>query len=231
MKKSGFIALLLALASVARGQQLTFDKKTFALKNVTGAVVTLDGEKVLKLERDLQALPFDANRLGSTVDEPTYARLADLDFTDGTIEVKVRSQLQQPVSFPGAQGFIGLAFRIDGQDAAYESVYLRPKVGRSDNQYLRNHTVQYYAYPDYKFDRLRKEAEGTYETTAPVALDEWITLRLEVSSKKVYLFVNNAKYSTFVVDGLKGKTTHGAVALWVDIGTVGYFKDLKIVRR
>ncbi len=47
------------------------------------------GKKALKIERDLKALPFDVNRLVSTVDEPTYAKLSDLDFQDGTIEVKV----------------------------------------------------------------------------------------------------------------------------------------------
>ena len=68
--------------------------------------------------------------------------------------------------------------------AAYESIYLRPRVGRSDNQLARNHTVQYYAYPDYKFDRLRKESPGMYETTAPVDINEWITMRIEVNGRK-----------------------------------------------
>ena len=27
---------------------------------------------------------------------------------------------------------------------------------------------------------------------------------------------------------MKGNTTHGSVGLWVDIGTIGYFKKLKI---
>jgi hypothetical protein len=30
---------------------------------------------------------------------------------------------------------------------------------------------------------------------------------------------------------MKGKTTHGSIALWVDIGTIGYFKDLKITKK
>jgi hypothetical protein len=47
------------------------------------------GKKALKIERDLKALPFDVNRLVAAVDEPTYAKLSDLDFQDRTIEVKV----------------------------------------------------------------------------------------------------------------------------------------------
>jgi hypothetical protein len=45
------------------------------------------------------------------------------------------SQIQNPSPFKGAQGFIGIAFRIANNDTAYESIYLRPKVGRSDNQF------------------------------------------------------------------------------------------------
>ena len=69
-----------------------------------------------------------------------------------------------------------------------------------------------------------------YETSAPVDINEWITMRIEVHGPKAYLFINDAKYSTMVVDKMKGKTTHGSVGLWVDIGTIGYFKDLKITK-
>lgn len=210
------------------GQKLTFDNQEFELKNVSGSIVDFQGEKVLKIERDLKALPFDLNRLGSTVDEPTYAKLSKVDFENGVIEVKMLSQIQNPSPFKGAQGFIGVAFRADENDKSYESIYLRPRVGRSDNQLFRNKTVQYYSYPDYKFDKLRKIAEGKYEGSAPVDINEWITMRIEVQGVKATMFINDAKYSTFVVDSLKGKTTHGAIGLWVDIATVGYFKDLKI---
>jgi hypothetical protein len=213
------------------GQKISFQKQIFELKNVTGSIAEIAGKKVLKIERDLKTLPFDLQNLVSTVDEPTYAKLTDLDFQDGSIEVKMYSQIQNPAPFPGAQGFIGVAFRINEDDSGYESIYLRPRVGRSDNQLLRNHTVQYYAYPDYKFERLRKEAEGKYETAAPVNINEWITLRIEVKGEKAELFVNNAQYSTFIVDKMKGKTTHGFIGLWVDIGTVGYFRDLKVTKR
>lgn len=224
------LALNLTVVSVS-GQELIFQKQKFELKTVTASVVKLNKEEVVKVERDLKALPFDVNKLGETVDEPTYLKLMNFDFDNGVIEVKMLSQIQDPSPFQGAQGFIGVAFRIDENDSAYESIYLRPRVGRSDNQFARNRTVQYYAYPDYKFDKLRKEADGKYETTAPVDLNEWITMRIEVTGEKVYMYINDAKYSTFVVDKMKGKTTHGAIALWVDIGTIGYFKDLKISKK
>ena len=231
IKKITIIFLFTICVVGAYSQKLQLNDQEFELKNVVGSITELNGKKVLQLERDLKALPFDANNLGSTVDEPTYAKLTNLDFENGTIEVKMLIRVQDPSPFQFAQGFIGVAFRISENDSAYESIYLRPKVGRLDNQLSRNHTVQYYSYPDYKFDRLRKEAEGMYETTAPVDINEWITMRIEVNGEKAYMYINDARYSTFVVEKMKGKTTHGSIALWVDIGTIGYFKDLKVIKK
>lgn len=229
--RSVMLLLVSLVALTASGQEIEFQKQKFVARNVTASVAKLNGEDVIKVERDLKALPFDVNKLESTVDEPTYVKLEDVDFENGTIEVKMFSQIQNPSPFQFAQGFIGVAFRIDENDKAYESIYLRPKVGRSDNQSARNRTVQYYAYPEFKFDKLRKESPGMYETTAPVNINEWITMRIEVQGEKAYMFINDAKYSTFVVEKMKGKTTHGSIGLWVDIGTIGYFKDLKITKR
>lgn len=228
--KNCITIMFILCAAGALGQQLKLDKYDFELKNVSGAITELNGEKVLKLERDLKAIPFDANRLEATVDEPTYAKLTNLDFENGIIEVKMLSRIQNPSPFSAARGFIGIAFRINENDTAFENIYLRPSIGRSDNQFFRNHTVQYYAYPDYKFERLRKEANGMYETAADVDLNEWITMRIEVKGEKAYMYINDAKRSTFVVEKMKGKTTKGSIALWVDIGTEGYFKDLKVTK-
>ena len=224
-----FFFNLCALATV--GQSINWKSQKFELKNITGSIVQLNGEEVFKIERDLKALPFDVKNLEKTVDEPTYAKLTGLDFENGVIEVKMLSRIQDPSPFQAAQGFIGVAYRIGENDEAFECIYLRPRVGRSDNQMYRNHAVQYFAYPDHKFETLRKEAPGMYETTAPVGLNEWITMRIEVDGEKAYMFINDAKYSTFVVEKMKGKTTHGAIALWVDIGTIGYFKDLRITKK
>lgn len=224
------ILLLNFIAVMLFAQKLTLNNQEFELRNVTGSIIEFQGEKVLKIERDLKALPFDENNLESTVDDRHYARLTNLDFENGSIEVKMYSQLQDPMpnNFKSAQGFIGVYFRIDEKDEAFESIYLRPRVGRSGNQFARNHTVQYFAYPNNKFETLRKQAPGKYEGAAPVGLNEWITMRIEVNGRKAEMFINDARYSTFVVDSLLGKNNKGAVGLYVDIGTVGYFKDLKI---
>ncbi|MBV2227044.1 MAG: hypothetical protein KUL85_09315 [Sphingobacterium mizutaii] len=218
--------LVISLASYA--QEITFEGKQFELKHVKGSIVKMDGQDVLKLERDLNSLPFDLEHLEKTVDEPTYAKLKGMELENGTIEVKLLSRIQDPSPFKASQGFIGLAFRVKRDDGAFESIYLRPKVGRSEDQFSRNHTVQYYSYPDFKFDVLRQEAAGRYETYADVGLDEWITLKIEVQGSSAKLYINNQEHPSFIVQDMKGKLGAGAIALWVDIGTEGYFKDLNI---
>lgn len=223
---------LLFLSPLVLAQTLKLKNQEFELHNVTGEVVKFQGKKALKIERDLNALPFDSTRIEATVDEPHYARLLGLeDFENGTIEVKLYSQLQDPAPYSGIAGFIGLYYRIQKDDSAFESIYVRPKVGRSDNQRSRNHTVQYFSYPDYKFDTLRKIAPYRYEGSAPVALNEWFTMRIEVNGETAELFINDMKYSSFIVDKMLGTSKRGFVGLYVDIGTIGYFRDLKVTKR
>ncbi len=229
MKKYKITLLFTLFVALASGQSLTFKNQEFEPKNVKASIVKLKGKKVLKIERDLEALPFDINNMVSTVDEPTYVKLKDINFENGIIEVKVLSRLLKNAP-ELARGFIGIAFRIDDNDTRFQSIYLRPTNGRAENQFRRNHTVQYFSYPDYKFDRLRKEFPETYETYADIGLDEWITLRLEINDRKVKLYINNQKHPSFVVEEIKGDVRNGSIALWVDIGTEGYFKDLKIVK-
>ncbi|WP_222852138.1 hypothetical protein [Olivibacter sp. SDN3] len=206
------------------------ENQEFELRNVTGSIVQLNGEEVLKIERDLDALPFNENNLAATVDEPTYAKLKGISLENGCIEVKVLSRLLEAA--PNlSRGFIGIAFRIDDRDTEFESIYLRPTNGRAENQFRRNHSLQYFSYPDYKFDRLRRESPETYETYADIGLDEWITLRFEINGPKVRLYINDQEHPSFIVEEMKGGIRKGSIALWVDIGTEGYFKDLKVVEK
>jgi hypothetical protein len=232
MTKMILTVLLIAASCTPYSQTIRYNGNEFDAVNVKTAVVSLAGEKVLKVERDLEKLPFDTSNLIGTVDEPTFIRLKNVNVENGTIEVKMLSRLQNPNPFKQAQGFIGLAFRINEDNSAFESIYLRPRVGRSENQFARNHTVQYYAYPAYKFDTLRQpEFQGQYETYADVGLDEWISFRIEVKHKKATLYINDQKHPSFVVSEMKGTSKEGSIGLWVDIGTEGYFKDLKVTKQ
>jgi hypothetical protein len=165
------------------------------------------------------------------VDEPTFVRIKDFNFKNGSIEVKVLSRLlKNAPAF--ARGFIGVAFRIDDKNTKYESIYIRPANGRVDDQVRRNHSIQYYAYPDFKFDKLRQISPEKYESYSDMGLNEWITMRIEVKGKGAQLFLNNSKYPVLIVNDLKlGENTEGGIGLWVEIGTEGYFRDLKITKQ
>ena len=230
MRRSVTLLLLsVVCASRAAAATIEWDGRTFETVNVKAAIVNLRGEQVLKLERDLQSFPFDPTREVETVDDRHYLRLKGFDFTDGIFEVKVLSRVQQPSPFPRAQGFIGVYFRAQHDDSAFESIYLRPNCGRSAIQAMRNHSVQYFAFPGWKFAELRKEAPGLYETYADIGLDEWITMRIHVAGERAELYLNDARYPSFIVDKMKGTSRAGTIGLYVDIGTEGYFKDLRII--
>ena len=76
---------------------------------------------------------------------------------------------------------------------------------------------------------MRKEAPGLYETYADIGLDEWITMRIHVAGQKAELYLNDARHPSFIVNKLKGTSKAGTIGLYVDIGTEGYFKDLRII--
>ena len=76
---------------------------------------------------------------------------------------------------------------------------------------------------------MRQEFCGKYESYADIALNEWIQIRIEVKGKKAKLYINDAKKPSFIINDLKlGENQKGAIGLFVDIGTEGFFKDIKI---
>lgn len=123
MKYFYLILILIVYYNCSFSQKLKLGKQTFELHNVTGEIIKFQGKKVLKIERDLNAIPFDVNNIEATVDEPHYARLLGLDdFENGVIEVKIFSQIQNPSPFQGAAGFIGVFFRVKEDSSAFESL-------------------------------------------------------------------------------------------------------------
>jgi hypothetical protein len=163
-------------------------------------------------------------------DEPTFARLKGIEFKNGTIEVNVFSRLL-PNAPELARGFIGIGFRINDNSSKFEGIYIRPTNGRADNQLRRNHSIQYFSFPDYQFARLRKEAPGEYESYADMGLNEWIKLKIVVKDAQARLFINDTKEPCLIVNDLKhGANSSGEIGLWVDIGTEGFFSDLKVYK-
>lgn len=161
-------------------------------------------------------------------DEPTFAIVDGLDFHDGVIEVEVAGGVLPDA--PGqARGFIGVAFRIAPDASAFEGIYIRPANGRAEVQLRRNRATQYFSYPDFKFDRLRAEAAGEYEAYVDLVPAAWTRMRIEVADATARLYVHDAEQPTLLVTDLKlGAEARGAVGLYVDNGTDGYFRNLRI---
>jgi len=159
----------------------------------------------------------------------SYAVVKDASFQDGTIEVELAGQPAAGAG-GGARGFIGIAFRIQG-DGAYEYIYLRPTNGRADDQVRRNHSTQYSAHPDFDFARSRKEAPEKYESYVDLEPGVWTKYKIEVEGRRVRLYVHGAEQPCLIVNDLKLEPRGGGVALWVGPGTEGYFAGLKITAR
>lgn len=220
--RAATISLLLLLSSgFLYAQDTSFENYKLEPVRVHMSVTDVEGKKAVRVFRDTSVKGADL---------PTYVRLGNTEnFSNGTIEVMLLSRLL-PDAGPGARGFIGLAFRINQDNTKFESIYIRPTNGRADDQLRRNHSTQYYSYPGYDFDRLRKEAAGVYESYADMGLNEWIKMKIVVKDAKARLYLNDNPQPVLIVNDLKlGAPNSGAVALWVDGGTDGFFRDLKVV--
>jgi hypothetical protein len=159
----------------------------------------------------------------------SYAVVKDVVFRDGTIEVDLAGQPAAGAG-EGARGFIGIAFRLQG-DGRYEYIYLRPTNGRADDQVRRNHSTQYSSHPDFDFARARKEAPEKYESYVDLQAGVWTRFKIEVDGRKARLFVHGGEQPCLIVNDLKLDAAEGGVALWVGPGTEGYFSNLKIMRK
>ena len=147
------------------------------------------GKEVVKVIKDSSV---------KVLDEPTFIKVNEIDFKNGTIEVKVMNRLLKNAP-EFARGFIGIAFRINNSNTKYESIYIRPVNARVGDQVRRNHSIQYYSYPDYKFDRLRKESPERYEFYSDIEMNKWITMRIEVKGTQAKLFLDKNKQPSLIV--------------------------------
>jgi len=186
------------------------------LHNVKAEAVNYNGKLAVRVD----ALPNAANGA-------SYATLKGSRFHNGTIEIELAGKPGANAG-PGARGFIGIAFRIQGN--RFEYIYLRPTNGRADDQIRRNHSSQYAAYPEFDFDRLRKESPEKYESYVDLEPGVWTKYRIVIDGTKARLFVHGADQPCLIVNDMKLGESEGAVALFVGPGTEGYFANLKITQ-
>src|SRR5213076_2562381 len=196
------------------------------LHNVIAEPATFQGKRGLRIT----ATPEAARQEG---EPPMLAWIEGLDFSNGIIEAEVAGA---PASgaFAGARVFVGIAFRlqIDNKTegkATYDVFYLRPTNGRAEDQERRNHATQYISQPDWTWSRLRQETPGKYEAYVDLLPDEWTKIRIEVRGDRARLYVHDNAQPTLVVNDVKsGGHAKGAVALWLDSGTIAHFRNLVV---
>ena len=162
---------------------------------------------------------------GQVADGEAYAILKGSAFHNGAIEVELAGRPAAGVG-GGARGFIGIAFRLQGDQ--YEYIYLRPTNGRADDQIRRNHSTQYGAHPKFGFAESRQQAPEKYESYVDLEPGVWTRYRITVEGTKARLYVHGAGQPCLIVNDLKLGDSSGGVALWIGPGTEGYFTGLEI---
>lgn len=217
-------ALLVPRASAAQTLKLDSTKGLQA-HDVTVEAVTYRGRKAVRV---MPAVAADAELVAPKNGEGGgIVVLPGALFHNGTIEVKIAGKPRAGAP-PDARGFIGVAFRVAAEPSKYECIYIRPTNGRADDQLRRNHSTQYISMPEYEWSRLRKEAPGHYESYVDLVPGEWTKIKIEVSGVKARLFVNDSAQPVLVVNDLKHGDREGTVALWIGLGTEGYFANLRL---
>lgn len=198
-------------------------------ENTMSELVAVDvelGEEIIGDERLVRVIKPEDN---TEPDVPTYARLVDSDFHNGTIEVEVRARLSSWADVD-CRGFIGVVFRASEANDAFEGFYVRPRNGRSCTEPARRiHTMQYFSYPGYTFSYFRERGIADYEAQADIEMDEWIRIKAEVHGTEGRFYVDDMETPALVVPSMfQGADAHGGVGLYVDNGTDGLFRNLKV---
>ncbi len=195
---------------------------------VTALPVEIKGRQALKVEL---TAAVRAGRPGIDFGDTDTFVMIPTSFRTGTLEVDVLGRLRADAP-PDMRAFAGLAYRIAPDNKRFEAAYVRPLNGLKLNppSPRDKRAVQYFAYPDWRFDRLRRTyPDGRYEAGANIAGDEWISLRVDVDEDRVRVAVNGEE--RLVVAEPKAAPVAGNVGLWVDIGTEAYFARLRITPR
>lgn len=212
------------------------------LHNATGAAVTFQGKKALRMtvsEDAAEKAREAAARMATQKKKgPAAMEAARLDvlgivdgteFTNGVIEVDLAGEPAPGAGAGGARGFVGVAWRVQDDRKTYDAFYLRPTNGRADDQERRNHTAQYIAHPAYPWFRLREETPSKYESYVDIEPAKWIHVKIEVAGDKARLYVNGAAQPVLIVNDVKsGANGKGGVALWLEGTTIAHFANLKV---
>ncbi len=140
------------------------------------------------------------------------AVLKDFEMRDGVVDMDVVS--------PASRGFFGIQFRISGDGANSEWIYLRPhKSGLPD-------AMQYTPVLNTGLNWQLYNGPG-FTAAIDIPKDVWFHLRLEVKGSQAKFYVKNMERPALVINDLKSGVEKGQVALAVLTGAT-YFSNFEI---
>jgi len=189
------------------------DGKFWSVINADCEAVKENGKLVLRLQPKGNA---------NTPSDIGLALVEGLEFTEGALEIDLKGQGKEK------RIFLGVAFAaVDGK--TFEAVYFRPFNFMAEDAPFRERAVQYVAWPEHTWEKLRHGKPGVYEAAVKPVPDSsgWFHARIDVSQKKVRVWVDDAKEPCLVVDRLSNREA-GKVGLWVD-SRGGAFANLKVL--
>lgn len=140
------------------------------------------------------------------------ASLAEVAFTDGTIEVDV--------AVTGATSYPGIDFRMQ-PDGGGESVYLRPhRISRYGD------SVQYAPKSGGASSWQLYSGEG-YTAGFDIPAGEWVPLRLEVLGGRARVFIGGGQEPVLIIEHLQADNTAGGIALSGPPDGSAYFSNFR----
>jgi hypothetical protein len=197
--------------------------------NVTAEPATHAGKRGVRV-----AVSDSAQRSIAQLPPEQQAKMEQLvviegtDFSNGVIEAEIAGA-PGANAMQGARGFVGIAFRLQPDGKTYDAFYVRPTNGRAEDQERRNHSAQYISHPAWTWNRMRQETPSRYEAYVDLVPDAWTPIRIEVRGTKARLFVNGQSQPTLIVNDVKsGEQGRGAIALWIDTGTIAHFRNVRV---
>ena len=217
------IALTIALTCLASGpgwaQQRAAvpdlatiaDGSAWKVSNAKPEAVNVDGKRAARLT----AAGDSANGIVG------LALPVGIAFDTGVIEVDLKGKnLRQ-------RSFLGVAFNVI-DDRTFEGVYFRPFNFKAEPP-VDGRSVQYIAWPENTWERLRRDKPGQFENPVrPVPdPDGWFHARIRVTSSEVRVFVDNATEPSLVVARLARGGVQRPLGLFVD-SAEGIYANLSI---
>ncbi|MEO8660765.1 MAG: hypothetical protein ABI693_20005 [Bryobacteraceae bacterium] len=183
----------------------------FAVAVVSAHAVTIPPDSP-RWELEGEAKPADYQGRKCLFLDGGGATVKDLEMRDGVIDVDV--------STPANRGFFGIQFRIAGDNANAEWVYLRQhKSGLPD-------ALQYTPVLNTGLNWQLYNGPG-FTGAVDIPKDTWFHMRLEVTGAQAKLYVKDMDKPALVMTDLKSGVQKGQIALAVLTGAT-YFSNFEV---